>query len=81
MAARKSTPKKKAAPRRAAPRTTAAARARAEQARFERQNDLGTLQRADEVKRDPARMQGAQREARDQRKALERVAKEPRPRK
>ena len=45
-----------------------------EMKRFERQNDLQTLQRAEEIKGDTSRMQGAQREAKKQQKALNKIA-------
>ena len=45
-----------------------------EMKRFERQDDLRTLQRAEEIKGDSGRMRGAQREAKDQQKALSRIA-------
>ena len=45
-----------------------------EMKRFERQNDLQTLQRAEEIRNDSSRMQGAKREAKDQQKALNKIA-------
>lgn len=67
----KKTPRKAAAKK--AP--TRAAKARAEQARFERQNDLDTLRRAEEVRTDPNRMAGVKREASEQQKVINRVVK------
>ena len=49
--------------------------AAAQESQFERENDLRALRNADTVRRDPARMRGAQREAREQRRALDRVSK------
>ncbi len=43
--------------------------------KFQRQSDLSTLQRADEIRRDRSRMSGAKREAKEQRRALERIEK------
>jgi hypothetical protein len=59
--------RKKAAARKASPS--------AEMKRFERQNDLRTLREADDIRNDPTRMRGAQREAKDQQKSLDRFVK------
>jgi hypothetical protein len=74
MATRK-TPKKKTKAARKKRSASPAAISRAESQKFERQNDLSTLQRADEIRRDPKRMAGAKREASDQAKALTRIQK------
>ena len=55
-------------------RTTRPTAAQQEQ-KFQRQSDLSTLQRADEIRRDRSRMSGAKREATEQRRALDRIAK------
>jgi hypothetical protein len=71
-AAAKAAPKKAPATRGlvAAPRSN-----RAEERRWQAQDDLRTLQRAQEIQRDKSRMGLVQREARSQMEVLSKVAK------
>lgn len=45
-----------------------------EMAKFRRQDDLRTLQSAEEIQSDSSRMKGAKREAKEQQKALNKIA-------
>ncbi len=63
---------KKTATRKPATRRPSAA---AQHAQFQRQNDLRALQEADSIRSDSTRMRGAKREALEQRRALDRIAK------
>jgi hypothetical protein len=67
MAARKTSAKKSTAARRPSPA--------AQQRQFDRQNDLRTLQNADEIRRDSGRMRGAKTEAANQKRSLDRISK------
>lgn len=72
--ATKSAPKK-AAPKKAANVIAAPRVNRAEERRWQAQDDLRTLQRAQEIQRDASRMTMAQREAKAQMAVLSKVMK------
>ena len=74
MAARKTATRKKKAPARKRRAPQGAGVSATEEAKFRRQNDLRTLQEAEAIRTDGARLGAAKREATDQRRALDKIA-------
>lgn len=75
MAARKKTPKKKAARKRAAS-TPGSESTAAMTARFQRESDVRSLQEAEVIRRDPARARAAAAEARRQQRDLAAIVRQ-----
>ena len=74
MATKKAAPKK-STPARALNTLAVSPRKSSEERRWQAQDDLRTLQRAQEIQRDKARLTACQSEARQQMSALSKVAK------